>query len=515
LSLPIYHHFVLQLVLAVASGALNVALFPKLSFVGLAWVFLAPLLMATHNERSMLRAFVLGWVCGAVFFAGSCYWIAAVLKNYGNLEWWLSALAFFLLVIYLASFCGLFTLLFARISIRRPISAFYLAPFLWVSIELARAHLLTGFPWCLAGYALVDKPGLAQISTITGVYGLSFIMVLANSLLVVVILFPSWKSTLKFAGMGLSIAAIGWLWTIPIVNPAALENRARIVQTNIQFDQDWGAESRLALLNELIHLSVSNPNTGENDRQSSFNLILWPETPTPFYFNHDPDFRYQLELVAKLANAYFLFGFVDFRNSNLSQTNGPPVNSVGVLSPSGEKISQYDKVHLVPFGEYVPYPKFFFFVDKISTEAGNFVPGRDIVVSKLENGHSLGAFICYEAIFPELVRQFARNGAELLVNVTNDAWFGESAAPSQHFNMARMRAVENRRYLLRAANDGISAIVSPYGEVLSKSKRFERTALEGRFETSKDLTLYTRFGDVFAWACTLLSAGFLLASFKS
>ncbi|HKZ42148.1 MAG TPA: apolipoprotein N-acyltransferase, partial [Candidatus Hodarchaeales archaeon] len=207
--------------------------------------------------------------------------------------------------------------------------------------------------------------------------------------------------------------------------------------------------------------------------------------------------------------------FVDFRNSDPSQPDGLPVNSVGLLSPSGEKISQYDKVHLVPFGEYVPYPKLFFFVDKISTEAGNFLPGGDTTVSKLENGHCLGTFICYEAIFPDLVRQFSHNGAEVLVNVTNDAWFGDSAAPFQHFNMARMRAIENRRYLLRAANDGISAIVSPYGEVLTTARRYDRTVLEGGFETSTSQTLYTRFGDVFAWACTLVSAGFLVFSIKN
>ena len=509
MSSPFQHHLTYRLALAVISGALNIALFPKFGYSWLGWCFLAPLLLAIYKERSTLKAFTLGWLCGAVFFTGSCYWITAVLKNYGNLSWLTSILIFLLLVVYLACFYGLFALLFARLSVLWSACSFCIAPFIWVSTEFARTYLLTGFPWCLLGYSLIDQPHLAQFATITGVYGLSFLLILINALLAYSILSPSWKSVLFLAGTLSGIYAISFLWKIPEIRLEALQNRARIVQTNIRLDQDWSEESRLHLLNQLFQLSISAPQTMKNAQETSFSLILWPETPTPFYFNHDPDFRWQLELISSVAKAYLLFGFVDFRNSDPSQPDGLPVNSVGVLSPSGQKISQYDKVHLVPFGEYVPYPKLFFFVDKISTEAGNFVPGGEVVVSRLENGHRLGTFICYEAIFPDLVRRFAHDGAEVFVNVTNDAWFGDSAAPFQHFNMARMRAVENRRYLLRAANDGISAIVSPYGEVLYTARRFERTVIEGRFDTRADQTFYSRFGDVFAWLCLLISAGFL------
>jgi apolipoprotein N-acyltransferase len=300
---------------------------------------------------------------------------------------------------------------------------------------------------------------------------------------------------------------VSLLWKYPEIQPDTLKDRARIVQTNIRLNQDWSKEWRLRLLNELIQLSISGSEQEKQAEGNSINLILWPETPTPFYFNHDQEFRNQMQRIASMTKSYFLFGFVDFQNSDPSQPDGLPVNSVGLLSPAGDKVSQYNKVHLVPFGEYIPYPNLFFFVNKISTEAGNFVPGGEIVVSTLENGHLLGTFVCYEAIFPDLVRQFAHSGAEVFVNVTNDAWFGDSAAPFQHFNMVRMRAVENRRYLLRAANDGISAIVSPYGEVLYTAKRFERTVINGRFGTSTDQTFYTRFGDVFAWMCLAISAG--------
>jgi apolipoprotein N-acyltransferase len=229
-------------------------------------------------------------------------------------------------------------------------------------------------------------------------------------------------------------------------------------------------------------------------------LILWPETPAAFYFNHDPDFRRRLETIATSARAYFGFGFVDFRTS-LKGGERVPYNSVGILSPDGRVISQYDKVHLVPFGEYVPYESLFFFVDKISTEAGDFSPGSRIVITPLDGHGSVGAFVCYEAVVPDLVRQFARDGSQVFINVTNDAWFGESAAPFQHLTMARMRAIENHRYLLRAANNGVSAIIDPYGQVVKTVPRNQRVLLDGHFAFEAQLTFYSRCGDVFAMLC--------------
>lgn len=503
----IQYHFTYRLGLAVLSGALQIALFPKFSYVWLGWCFLVPLLIAIDHEHSSFRAFGLGWASGAVFFTGSCYWITAVLKNYGDLGWLASSMIFFLLVTYLACFHGVFTLLIARLSAPWPTSSFYLAPFFWVMAEFARTHLLTGFPWCLLGYSLIDHPYLVQIATLTGVYGLSFLLVLVNALLADILISHSRKSALLLAGSLIGVGAVAIQWKFPEIHLETLKNRARMVQTNIRLDQNWSKASRQHLLDELFQLSLPESRTEKPAEGTSFSLILWPETPTPFYFNHDQEFRSQLQDIARKANAYFLFGFVDFQDPDPAHVDGMPVNSVGVLSPSGDKISQYNKVHLVPFGEYIPYPELFFFVNKISTEAGNFIPGREIVVSRLENGHALGTFVCYEAIFPDLVRQFAHLGAEVFVNVTNDAWFGDSAAPFQHFNMARMRAVENRRYLLRVANDGISAIVSPYGEVLATARRFERIVIEGGFDTKSDQTFYTQFGDLFAWMCLVISMG--------
>jgi len=188
-----------------------------------------------------------------------------------------------------------------------------------------------------------------------------------------------------------------------------------------------------------------------------------------------------------------------------------------LLSPKGDVVAQYDKIHLVPFGEYIPFGSLFSFVEKISTEAGNFKVGNNLVVATLSGGHQLSAFICYEAIFPELIRRFASHGAEVFVNVTNDGWFGNSSAPFQHLNMARLRAIENRRYLLRAANNGITAVIDPYGRILKKTRLYERSVLESGFEFQSVRTFYTRHGDVFSWLCvgvTFTVAGFLAARIK-
>ncbi|MFN8007610.1 MAG: apolipoprotein N-acyltransferase [Terriglobia bacterium] len=493
-----------RVALAILAGVLNVVVFPKCDFSVLAWCCLVPLLLAIDREKSMGRAFLLGWGAGAIFFAGACYWITTVLKNYGELGWPGAASVFCLLVLYLASFYGLFAFFYAKVNACLPRQSWWLAPALWVATEYGRTHLLTGFPWCLLGYSLINSPQLTPIATVTGVYGLAFLLVMVNAILARLIEWPSRRSWLCLGGVLVILFVFNFPW-LPPTRRDAMPNRARIVQTNIRLDQDWSPNSRSRLLNALSNLSLGvSPQYGGGS-EPPVTLILWPETPTPFYFNHDFEFREQLEHIAKVANAYFLFGFVDFREPEPGQSDGLPVNSLAVLSPSGLKLSQYDKVHLVPFGEYIPYPKLFFFVNKISTEAGNFIPGGRLTLTTLDNKHSVGAFICYEAIFPDLVRRFALEGADVLVNVTNDAWFGDSAAPLQHFNMARMRAIENRRYLLRAANDGISAVVSPYGEVLYTTKRFERTAIEGGFAWKDEQTFYTRFGDVFSWMCLGIS----------
>ncbi|MYC82619.1 MAG: apolipoprotein N-acyltransferase [Acidobacteria bacterium] len=498
--------------LAIASGILQILLFPKFSLSWVSWVALVPLLIALFREASWKRALSLGWIFGLIFLSGCCYWILDVLQGYGDMHWTGALLLFALLIAYLSLFPGLFACAFSRLSLSFPGGCFLLAPCLWVATEYLRGHLLTGFPWCLTGYALVDHTSLTRIATFTGVYGLSFLVVLINAL--VAGLF--FRSKPAVVSLPVALAFLGgliWTGTKPLEANRSGKADARLVQTHIPLDHPWDPQSQSRLLDELIELSLSPSSRDSATTPEAAppiaaphrtRLLIWPETPAPFYFHEDPSFRRNMNRLAESSGSTLLFGFVDWPMEDSGLHTGP-YNSVGTLSPAGGLIAQYDKMHLVPFGEYVPWSWLFFFVEKISTGVGDYRPGSRVVVSRLESGERVGVFICYEAVVPDLVRRFVAEGAEVLVNITNDAWFGSSAAPHQHLLMARMRAVENRRYLLRAANSGISAVIDPLGRVLSSTGLHRRTVLDGHFRFRQTRTFYSRNGDLFAWLCLALT----------
>ena len=270
----------------------------------------------------------------------------------------------------------------------------------------------------------------------------------------------------------------------------------RIVQTNIDIEQSWESSARELLMDALHSLTVRAP--------ANPDLVIWPETPSPFYLGHDAEFRYRMGAIARALDAHFLLGYIDFDDEK-------PSNSVGVISPAGEQLSRYNKIHLVPFGEYVPLGSILFFAQSLTRNVGDFVPGSDFTLTSVGD-HRIASTICYEDVFPGLMRQFTRRGAEAIVNVTNDGWFGATSAPYQHLRMSIVRAVENRRYIIRGANTGISAIIDPYGSVVSRTELGERTVLDGVAGYRSDLTFYVRFGDVFAYlAATLAVVALLMA----
>ena len=506
-----------NLLLVVASGILQILVFPKFSLGWVSWISLVPLLLVLYREVAWPRAFFLGWVFGLTFFSGSCYWILAVLESYGDMHWSVSFLLFTLLVAYLSLFPALFACAFSKLSLQFPAFCFLIVPFLWVSTEYLRGHVLTGFPWCFIGYALVDEIPLLKIATFTGVYGLSFLVVLINSLLVGVF-FRSKAANGCLPVMLVILGFLIWMEPEPIETGDIKQARARLVQTDIPLDQPFDPQSQSRLLEELIDLSresaieIPENATGSGPisaKRSNVRLIIWPETPAPFYYHEDSSFRTRMNELAHSSGASLLFGFVDWPKKTVSRTTGP-FNSVGTVTPSGKFIAQYDKIHLVPFGEYVPWSSVFFFVEKISTGVGDYQPGRQVKVTRLVSGEKIGVFICYEAVMPDLVRRFVAEGAEVLVNITNDTWFGDSAAPHQHLMMARMRAVENHRYLLRAANSGISAVIDPVGRVLSRTKLDQRVVLDGKFYFKYTRTFYSQHGDLFSFLCLALSVSMVL-----
>ncbi len=487
--------------LAIGSGILQVLAFPKFSLFPLSAIALAPLVLLTAREPKASRRFLWGVLAGGIFFAGTCYWVYVVQREYGGLGILAAGGVFALLFLYLSLYWGVFSWL-AGYCWRPPWGPLAL-PFLWVALEYARAHLLTGFPWLLTGYALTDSFSLARISRGTGVYGLSFLLVSVNVALVWVVIRRS-RVALAYAA-SLLAAVLLLVGTAPSEDYAE-DHKAFLVQTNIPQEiawEPWDPATQSPLLERLERLTIEAVG-----RQETPALVVWPETPASFYFFDDQFTRPYAESLARKTNSYFLMGIVAFEPGS-GRTK--PLNSEVLLDPAGRFLSQYDKIHLVPFGEYVPLKRWLGFAGTLTAESGDFVAGNQLVVSDFLNGRGSG-LICYEAIFPNLVRQFVDRGAELLVNISNDGWFRSSGARYQHLLMARMRAIENARYFLRATNTGITAVIRPDGRIAAELPPDRPGVLEGRWGFVKRRTLYSRYGDWFAQLACIIAAAALLAA---
>jgi apolipoprotein N-acyltransferase len=463
------------------SGLLAVLSLPKPDLYPLAWIALVPLLIAISEAPNWKRAILPSYVAGVVFFAGTCYWITETMMIYGGLST-VESIGIGLLFALTFAFHIVLVGIPVWLAIQRwgPIGMLAAAP-VWVTVELLRTYWVSGFPWMLFGYALVPFAGILQIVTWTGVYGLSFIAVAVSSIFAIGIVRRrlSWIAGAAAIAIGLSV--------LPIIGekPASGDSiTARIVQANISLDQPWDEPATTQLLDELSQLSTVPPGTVQ--------LIVWPETPAPFYLKEDPSFRQRIERIATTSQAYVLVGYIDKIGEEFT-------NSAGVVDPQGRLVSRYDKMHLVPFGEYIPLKPLLFFAESLTRQVGDYKPGTEFTMSPVE-GHRFSTAICYESIFPALVRQFVKRGSELIVVITNDGWFGESSAPFQHLRMGVARAVENRRYEVRTANTGISAIIDPYGRIQNPTSIGRRVAVDGKVYFRSDQTFYTRYGDVFAFA---------------
>jgi apolipoprotein N-acyltransferase len=480
----------------VVSGALLVLALPKPDLYYLSWIAFVPLLLALSPEKSRLKAFGFGYAAGLVFFGGSCYWIVNTMATYGGLSLGTSLAVFALFVSVFALHTALFAVLLQLQLARFGHWGMLLAAPTWVAVELIQTYaIFGGFPWMLVGYALAPYQGLLQVVTVTGIYGLSFLLVGVGSLLALSLR----VGNAKLVAISAAIMLAANFMPAPQGERPDDPLSVRVVQTNIDIEQSWESSAREQLMDELHTLSVLTP--------ANPDLVIWPETPSPFYLNHDADFRYRMGAIARALDAHFLLGYIDFDDEN-------PSNSAGVLSPSGDQISRYNKIHLVPFGEYVPLRTILFFAESLTRNVGDFVPGSDYTLATVDD-HPVASTICYEDVFPALMRQFTRRGAELIVNVTNDGWFGATSAPYQHLRMSVVRAVENRRYIVRGANTGISAIIDPFGTVVSETELGERTVLDGVAGYRSDLTFYVRFGDVFAYLAASLAIAALLMAWRT
>ncbi len=512
------------ILLACASGFLYPLSFPAFDLGALAWLALVPLHLAVEYV-SPGRAFRLGWIAGTLAFTGSMFWVITAMNLYGKVPLPIAILVMLLLTVYLGLYLAIYAAGLCWIRSAFPTLGFLPAPFLWVSLELIRTYVLTGLPWVLFGYSQYQTLSIIQLADHFGVYGVSFLLVLVNAALAETILwsikayrgfqrhsFPWPSAAAAVAGVGMALFYGVTLLSAADQVPVRTLS-VGVVQPNVEQAQKWDVAFRQETMGRFARLTA--------DLGPDVDLIVWPEAATPFVFELEPQYRAIVSDMAQQADAPLLFGSPALRR----YPDGRPflLNSAYLLATEGQILGRYDKQHLVPFGEYIPFHNsLLFFLDKLVEGIGDFEagPGPTLLMFKprekvppmaaaatAPDFHvKFGVVICYEVIFPNLVRQFAANGADFMVTVTNDAWFGPSSAPYQHFGMVVLRAVENRMAFARAANTGISGFIDPYGRVTQQSSIFTQTALKDTIMLSPQRTFYAQYGDLFAYGCVILTA---------
>jgi apolipoprotein N-acyltransferase len=494
----------LPVVLAVLSGSFLFLSFPRWEFYFLAWVAFVPLFFAVQNQPAS-KSFLLGWIAGVVYFAGTLSWVTISMHDYGKVPWIISYFLMLLLVSFLALYVGLFAALL-RTPAHRHWSLLLLAPVLWTTLEWVRGHFLTGLPWADLAYSQYRFLSAIQIADIGSVYAVGSVILLVNAALFL-ILRAGWvekRAALKEGAIALSVILATMAYgdfrlSQPMGTDAALS--VAVVQGNIEQDKKWDKEFREQTVETYKRLTLSTLQPGSRPE-----LIVWPESAVPFFFSNEPAYQAEFLRLTRDEQFYLLFGSPAFDPAASGKI--ALLNSAYLLSPATGIASRYDKMHLVPFGEYVPLSSVLFFVNKMVEGIGEFIPGREATVMGTAST-KIGTVICYEVIFPEVVRRFVRNGAAVMTTITNDAWFGDSAAPYQHFSMVVFRAVENRVPFARAANTGISGFIDAYGRITKQTPLFVEATLTESLHPGFRRTLYTSYGDFFAFACVTISLIFI------
>ena len=513
-----------------------------------AWFGLVPLLGAilspacVDGPRPLRRGFLLAYVCGVLWYAGNCYWVRDTMLRYGDMPPLAPTLLLLGYSMVLGLYFGLFGLGVALV--RRATGsarlALAVAPVLWAGLELA-ASRITSVPWGQLGYSQVDNALVNQLAPWTGVYGISFVLVGVNSLLTGGLMLDRCPQKLfkdrRLWGLAGAVLLAGGTAGLLLAPPRpAATATAVLVQPNLDVSGvgywtgpgEWDRH-----IAEFIKLAGEQCKTGApNDRSSSLgwktyiagipqtgaqngeivcppypthpDLVVWPESPAPFA-EEDARFQQALKGIVRQTQAPLVVGNLG-TDYSAEEGGWREYNSALVMGADGARVGRYDKIHLVPFGEYIPFQQLLFFAHKLTGRVSSFTRGTERKVFRL-NGHRYGVFICYEAVFADEVREFAQLGAEVLVNISDDGWYGDTSAPWQHLNMARMRAIENRRWILRDTNNGVTAVIDPYGRVRQSIPRHQTDSLPAGYGFRDDVTFYTAHGDVFGWASVLFGLG--------
>jgi apolipoprotein N-acyltransferase len=512
--------------LVFVSALLQIAIFPiagplPLWRAALCWIALVPffaaLLKPTRSGAPLTpaAAALLGYVCGICWYMGTCYWIYQTMHIYGGLP---QPVAFGILILfslylglYHALFGGILVYLSRRFGVK---AALLLSPFLWVAVELARARI-TSFPWDLLGYSQVDNLFITRVAAVGGVMSISFVIAAVNAALAFYF-FADRERRIPVPAAALVIAAgIQLLGSVGkhSANAIAPTHTAVMMQENIQVGAPGKEVEQLTEPQELQRFSDMSLHPqiyGADGTTTNRSVTIWPEAPSDL-FSVDAPFRNTAGQLAAATNAPVIAGSLGL-DRDVYHTHGGlfKYDSATIFDNTGKYLGRYDKIHLVPFGEYVPYKDVFSFAKKLTAGVGDMDRGTKRKVFAL-GGQSYGVFICYESIFGDEVREFAKNGAEVLVNISDDGWYGDSGAPWQHLNMARMRAIENHRWLLRSTNTGVTTAIDPRGRMAFQAPRHTRAAyaFPFAFEPSSELTFYTRHGDWLAWICAVVTILFV------
>jgi len=481
---------------SVCSGLLLFLAFPDAELWVIAFVAMVPWLMSMES-MSEKSAFYSGLITGFIWFAGLLYWIVPTLDNYGGLNPAASVSILGVLCFYLSLYTAVFAFLLKKIHLpswARPL----FAGCLWAGLEFIKAHAFTGFPWGELGYTQYRNLPFIQIADIAGVYGVSFVIAGVNCAAAQLLCRfkknygPECSGPVMTAAVLVTCTIVYGYSKINIVEKQ-MKTSSRIstmvVQGNISQDMKWSSKFKTQTVEKYIKL------TGDGVKLSHADLVIWPETALPFYYGVDTKPSNRVDQCIRESKTNFLVGtpaFESCKNGILYYNRACMINRFSIVT------GNYDKTHLVPFGEYVPFGRYMKFLGKLTTQAGDFSPGPESFNPLKFNNHKTGVLICFEIVFPHISSEFVKNGADILTTITNDAWFGTTSAPDQHFSIAVFRAIENRRSVARAANTGISGFIDPTGKILARSSLFCAETLECKLPAMTGISFYTRHGDLFA-----------------
>ena len=505
----------LDFALAILSGALLALSFPRFGHPAFAWIALVPLLVALTGfpgragalpGKPPLRAFTLGLLTGLVYNIGTIYWTGSVIRTFGGLAAPVALLGMLLLAFTLALFPAVMALVVARLVNRAGAGGLLLTPAAWVATEYARGFpfIFGGFPWVPLGNSQVTVLPVAQLASVFGVYGLSALVAFVNAALAYAVLSRGRQRILVVATTAVLLGSVGVWGAMRIADASRTREgialRIGLIQGNIAQEDKWNPREARRIFTTYVAMTRDAVRRGAE-------FVIWPESSTPFMFEEDDVGETAVRDLARETQVPILLG------SDQVDRSGDVLrlfNAAFLIAATGETTAVYHKIKLVPFGEYIPFKQLLFFVSPVVERLAEFSPGASVVMLPV-NGHQASVAICYEVVYPSLSRQAVAAGSQLLTTITNDAWYGRSSAPHQHFALASMRAIEQGRYLARAANTGISGVVDPYGRVVQQSAIFEQAGIVEDVRLVTTRTIYSRIGDVIVYLSMAVTALALLA----